>query len=92
MVERYGTTIHFFTEHNHYIGTLAGDQFVARENDEGRSTWQCGEAKLPFRTEAQVSGRLSADGNALTGEEVAVFLLESGESIRRQWDWSATRQ
>ena len=92
MVQRYGTTIHFVTEHNHYIGRVEGEQFIASEHDDSGTTWQCGTARLRFRTEAQVAGRLSADGQSLIGEEVAVFLLESGETIRRQWGWAAARQ
>jgi hypothetical protein len=91
-VQRYAATIHLVTEHNHYLGTIVNDQFVANDNYDDGGTWQCGAVKLRFRTEARVSGRVSADGEVLTAEEIAVFLLESGESIRRQWSWQATRQ
>jgi hypothetical protein len=84
-VQRYAATIHLVTEHHHYLGTIINDQFVADDNYDDGETWQCGAAKLRFRTEARVSGRVSADGNVLTAEKVAVFLLESGETIRRQW-------
>jgi hypothetical protein len=91
-VGRSGESIHFLTEHNHYVGTAVGDEFSATENDDSGGTWQCDTARFRFRTEGSVSGRFSGDGRTLAGEEVAVFLLESGETIRRQWSWHATRQ
>lgn len=91
-VRRSVESIHFLTEHNHYVGAVVGDEFSAMENDDSGGTWQCGTARLRFRTEGSVSGRFSGDGRTLVGEEVAVFLLESGETIRRQWSWHATRQ
>jgi hypothetical protein len=91
IVKRYGATIHLQTEHNHYLGTTNGDQFLARENDDVGSTWTCGNKALRFRREDQVSGQMSADGQLLTGEEISVTFLESGETVRRYWDWTATR-
>lgn len=92
VIQRSGESIHLLTDHNHYVGTVVAKEFSATENDDSGATWQCGGARLHFRTEGHVSGRFSRDGRALTGEEVALFRLESGETIRRQWSWSATRQ
>jgi hypothetical protein len=92
VIHRSGESIQFVTEHNRYSGTISGDQFSAAENDDAGATWECGGERLRFRTEGSVSGRFSNDGRALTGEEVAVFRLESGATIRRQWNWSASRQ
>jgi hypothetical protein len=91
LIERAGESVQFRTEHNHYRGTLVANEFSATDNDDAGGTWQCGGRQLRFRTEGSVSGRFSADGRALTGVEVALFRLESGETIRREWSWSATR-
>ena len=92
VIQRFGESIHLRTDHNHYVGTVVADGFSATDNDDSGATWQCGEAQLHYRTEGRVSGRFSGDGRALTGEEVALFRLESGETITRHWAWSATRQ
>lgn len=89
---RSGESIHLLTDHNHYVGAVVGDEFSATEKDDSGGTWQCGTARLRFRTEGSVSGRFLGDGRTLVGEEVAVFLLESGETIKRRWSWHATRQ
>jgi hypothetical protein len=92
LIKRSGESIRFVTaDHNTYVGTAAGNEFLATETDAG-STLQCGEARLRFRTEAQLTGRFSADGRALTGEETSVSLFESGRTITRHWDWQARRE
>jgi hypothetical protein len=91
MVQRSDTSMRFFTaDHNTYVGTVAGNEFLATEREAG-PTLQCGEAQLNFRTEARVSGRFASDGRSLIGTETSVFLLESGKTITRQWDWQARR-
>jgi hypothetical protein len=90
VILRSGESIQVLTEHDHYIGAVVADQFSATDSDEG--TWQCGAVRLRFRTEGHVSGRFSADGRSLTGEEGVVFRLESGETITRRWDWKGTRK
>jgi hypothetical protein len=92
LIQRSDESIHLFTDHNHYVGTVVADELFATESDDSGATWQCGEARLHYRTEGHVSGRFSADGRVLTGEEVALYRLDSGETIRRHWIWSATRQ
>jgi hypothetical protein len=91
-IQRSGGSIQVLTEHDHYVGTVAADEFSAADSDSDRGTWQCGAALLGFRTGGHVSGHFSADGRSLTGEEGVVFQLESGETITRRWDWRATRQ
>ena len=91
VIQRAGESIDLWTEHDHYIGTVKQGEFFATEIDDAGSTWQCGDRRLHFRYEGRVSGRFSDDGLALTGEEVALFRLESGDTIRRRWSWSATR-
>ena len=90
VILRSGESIDLLTEHDHYVGTVTADGFSATTSNDG--TWQCGEARLQYRTEARVSGRFSLDGRSFTGKEEVLFRLESGETISRQWDWSATRQ
>jgi hypothetical protein len=91
VVQRSDTSMRFFTaDHNTYVGTVAGNEFLAAEREAG-STLQCGDAQVSFRTEARVSGRFASDGRSLIGTETSVFLLESGKTITRQWDWQARR-
>ena len=91
VVERSATSMRLFTtDHNTYVGTVAGNEFLVTEREAG-PTLQCGEAQLSFRTEARVSGRFASDGRSLTGTETSVFILESGKTITRQWDWQAKR-
>ena len=81
----------FFTaDHNTYVGTVAGNEFSATESEAG-STLECGGARIYFRTEANVSGVFSPDGRSLFAKETSVFLLESGKTITRHWDWQARR-
>ena len=89
-IRRSGGSIEIITEHDHYVGTVVADAYMATDSDTG--TWQCGAARLSFRSEGHVSGTFSADGRSLTGEEGVVFRLESGDTITRRWIWSATRQ
>ena len=92
LIQRSGETMRFFTaDHNTYVGSVAGNEFPATETEPG-PTLQCGEAQLRFRTEARVSGRFSSDGRSLAGAETSVFLLESGRTITRHWDWQARRE
>jgi hypothetical protein len=91
VLQRSNATLRFVTaDHNNYVGTLAGNEFLATETEAG-PTLQCGESRLSFRTEARVSGRFSSDGDSLVATETSVFLLESGRTITRQWDWQARR-
>ena len=50
---------------------------------------ECG---TEFRFDANVVGRFSADGGALTGKEVWSYRLTSGETVTMHFDWSATPQ
>lgn len=92
VIRRSGESITVLTEHNHYVGMVVGEDFSAADSDDSGATWQCGAEQLRYRIDGQVSGRFSGDGRSLTGKETASFRLESGETITRQWDWSATRQ
>lgn len=91
LIQRSDASMRFLTaDHNTYVGTVAGNEFLASESEAG-PTLQCGEARLSFRTEARVSGRFASDGRSLVGTETSVFLLESGQTITRQWGWQARR-
>jgi hypothetical protein len=91
VIQRSGESVQFFTEHDHYIGSVVGDEFIANETQDPGGLWDCAAARIPFRFEGRVSGRFSPDGRSLTGEEAAVFMLESGETIKRRWAWIAAR-
>jgi hypothetical protein len=89
-MRRSGGAITVFTEHDQYVGAVVANEYSATDSDGG--TWQCGAARLAFRSEGHVSGRFSTDGRSLTGEEGVVFRLESGETITRRGDWNGTRK
>ena len=74
-----------------YVGTLAGDDFLATESyEEPQVTWLCGErGRFNYRVEEYVSAHFSANGRALTGEQVALIRLESGETVTQRWGWDA---
>lgn len=91
VIQRSGESIHVLTDHDHYIGTVVADEFSATETEDTGGMWDCGAARLRYRFEGRVSGRFSTDGRSLSGEEVALFRLESGATIRRSWDWIAIR-
>ena len=91
LIQRSDASMRFFTaDHNIYVGTVAGNEFSATESEAG-STLECGGARIYFRTEANVSGVFSPDGRSLVAKETSVFLLESGKTIARHWDWQARR-
>lgn len=91
LIQRSDASMRFFTaDHNTYVGLLAGNEFLVIENESG-ATLECGNARIRFRTEARVSGQFSSDGRSLVGRETSVFLLESGKTITRHWDWQAKR-
>lgn len=91
-IQRSGESIHFFTEHDHYIGTVVAGEFSATETQDPAGMWDCGAERRPFRFEGRVSGRFSTDGRTLMGEEVALFRFNSGETIIRRWHWIAARK
>jgi len=90
VIQRSGDSIEVITEHDHYVGTVLADMYSATDSDTG--TWTCGAATLGFTTEGHASGRFSADGMSLAGEEGVVFRLANGETITRRWEWRGTRQ
>ena len=89
-IQRIGESLDVVTEHDHYVGKVVAEAYSATDSDTG--SWQCGESRFNFRSEGHVSGKFSADGRSLIGEEGVVFRLESGETITRRWSWAATRQ
>jgi hypothetical protein len=91
LIQRSDESMRFFTaDHNTYVGSVAGNEFFAIEFEAG-SSLQCGEARLRFSIEGRVSGRFSSDGRSLVGQEISIFLFESGKMIIRRWDWQARR-
>lgn len=91
-IQRSGEWIRVSTEHDDYMGTVVADEFSVSETEQTSGLWDCGSERRPFRFEGFVSGRFSTDGRSLAAEEVALFRLDSGETITRRWRWAATRQ
>ena len=83
-------TIHFLTEHNHYVGDDSREAFHAVENGHDSGTWLCAGARIAFEMDGYVLGQFHEGGNALTGEEVATARLASGERITRRWTFSGS--
>ena len=91
LIQRSAESIGLFTaDHYTYAGTVAGNEFSATVSEFG-STLECEGARIPFSTEAHVSGRFSSDGRSLFGKETITMFLQSGQRITRQWDWQARR-
>lgn len=97
-IRRSGESIHLtydvrnfpFPDVNH-AGKVAAHEVVA--TSEGwTGAFACGDVRYEFRFEANVVGRFSADGGALTGKEVWSYRLTSGETVRMHFDWSAVPQ
>jgi hypothetical protein len=92
MILRSAESIEMWTRQgDYYVGTIAGDDFVASQSyEEPKETWLCGEqGRFHYRVEEYLSGHFSGDGRALMGEQVALARLESGETITQRWGWSA---
>lgn len=97
-IQRSGESIHLvydvrdfpFVDVNH-AGKVVADEVVA--TSEGwTGAHGCGGVRYEFRFEANMVGRFSADGGALTGKEVWSYRLTSGETVRMHFDWSAIPQ
>jgi hypothetical protein len=79
-----------FVDVNH-VGKVVAHEVVA--SSEGwTGAFACGDVRYEFRFEANVVGRFSADGAALTAEEVWSYRLTSGETVKMQFDWGAIPQ
>jgi len=92
MILRSSESIEVWTgQGDYYVGTLAGDDFVASQSyAEPQVTWLCGErGRFHYRVEEYLSGHFSGDGRAFTGELVALNRLETGETVTQRWGWSA---
>jgi hypothetical protein len=94
-IQRSGESIHLtydvrnfpLLDVNH-AGTVVAQEVVA--TSEGwTGAFACGGVRYEFRFEANVAGRFSADGGALTGKEVWAYRLTSGETVKMNFDWSA---
>ena len=91
-IQRSGEWIQFSTDHDNYVGTVVAGEFSASETEDPGGLWVCGSERRLFRFEGIVSGRFSTDGRSLAAEEVALFRLDSGETISRRWRWVALPQ
>jgi hypothetical protein len=98
VVERSGEALHIVVsdpdesnERIEYNGTVVSNVLTAisRDSAEGRV---CGGARVAVRAERRLSGRFSADGHALTAEEVSSSQLSSGETLTFYSDLTATQQ
>jgi hypothetical protein len=95
-VTRSGDSIRIYSPwFQDYVGTLSGNEFSARGVTplEGAAR-PCADGTL-FIQEAGVSdlsGRFSADDQAMTATEVNAYHLTSGEPVTYRWGWQATRR
>jgi hypothetical protein len=79
-----------FVDVNH-VGKVVADEVVA--TSEGwTGAHACDGVRYEFRFEANMVGRFSPDGGALSGKEVWSYRLASGETVTMHFDWSAVPQ
>jgi len=71
-----------------YDGTVVENVLTGAIKSLSGTNPVCGQG----RAESHVSGRFSADGRALTAEDVKSLQFSSGETLRAYYDWSAARQ
>jgi hypothetical protein len=81
---------------NSYTGTVAGDQFIARQSVtlEGGNPMDCGSGNIIVQQSgvSNLSGRFAADDQTLSATESNVYPLNTGETVTYTWDWKAKRQ
>ena len=77
-----------------YVGTISGTEFSATGGplDGGGRPCQDGTSIQQNPGVSSLSGRFSADDQALTATEVNSYVLTSREPVTYVWEWQATRQ
>ena len=84
------------TDRFDYKGTVVAGVLTVLRNFTGftRSGWCGGErgGQVAFRTEQEILGRFSSDGQTLTAREVVSSEHSSGGTFIFHYDWSATQQ
>ena len=78
-----------------YRGTYSGADFAASGNqplEGGGKPCDDGTSFQQMPGTSQLSGRFSADDQALSATEVNSYRLNTGELVTYTWDWQASRQ
>jgi hypothetical protein len=79
-----------------YSGTTTGEEFTARQRDplEGLPAgFDCsGTRIIQLPGVSNLSGRFASDGQTMSGTELNVYPLNTGETGTYQWNWQATRR
>jgi hypothetical protein len=79
-----------------YSGTTTGEEFTARQRDplEGLPAgFDCsGTRIIQLPGVSNLSGRFATDGQTMSGTELNVYPLNTGETVTYQWNWQATRR
>jgi hypothetical protein len=79
-----------------YTGTTTGEEFTARQRDplEGSAgVVDCsGTRIIQHPGVSNLSGRFASDDQTMSGTELNVYPLNTGETVTYQWNWQATRR
>ena len=79
-----------------YTGTITGDEFTARQRDplEGLPAGHdcSGTRIIQHAGVSNLSGRFASDDQTMSGTELNVYPLNTGESVTYNWSWQATRR
>ena len=79
-----------------YTGTITGEEFIARQRDplEGSAgVVDCsGTNIIQHAGVSNLSGRFASDDQTMSGTELNVYPLNTGETVTYQWNWQATRR
>ena len=79
-----------------YTGTTTGEEFTARQRDplEGSpGAVDCSGTRIIQQAGvSNLSGRFASDDQTMSGTELNVYPLNTGETVTYQWNWQATRR
>jgi len=79
-----------------YTGTTTGNEFTARQRDPlaGSSAgFDCSGTKIiQHAGVSNLSGRFASDDQTMSGTELNVYPLNTGETVTYQWNWQAARR
>ena len=79
-----------------YTGTTTGDEFTARQRDplEGSpGAVDCSGTRIIQQAGvSNLSGRFASDDQTMSGTELNVYPLNTGETVTYNWNWQATRR
>jgi hypothetical protein len=77
-----------------YTGTTTGEEFTARQRDplEGATRDCSGVTIVQQPGISNLSGRFAPDDRTMSGTELNVYPLNTGETVTYNWSWQATRR